>query len=131
MRLHEKDQYTNGKCSAYNCKWCGYIILTSCCIPKVLDTLQVNAVFACDFLTTEHHDGVLLAIITLAYTVLAMVHPRWFTCDDLLATATRNNHHMNYHRKGNIILEPMVKTIWKSDDNWPSNQRITSKIFSM
>ena len=33
----------------------------------------------------------------LTYPVLAMVHPQWFTCDYLLAMATRNNHDMKMY----------------------------------
>ena len=56
--------------------------------------LQVNAGFACNFLTTECEKQFLKAVITLTYPVLAMVHLQWFTCDESLAMATRHNRHI-------------------------------------
>ena len=56
--------------------------------------LQVNVVFACDLLTTVNHKWVLESIIALAksaYNIHTMMNPQWFTCNDLLAIATRNN----------------------------------------
>ena len=84
--------------------------------------MQVNAVFECDLLTSEQNDGVLQAIITLAMSDIhcscdgasAMVYFRWQLEID--------------HQKGYEILRLMVKTVWKSDQDWLCNQ---SKIFSM
>ena len=82
--------------------------------------MQVKARFACDLPTIWYHEQVLDGIINLAksgipldkvfvsvyaipvqkgggllrrlaYPVLAMVHLQWFTCDELLGMATRNN----------------------------------------
>ena len=49
-------------------------------------------------------------LITVAYTVLAMVHLRWFTCDDLLAMATRNYHHF-------MLFELSSKRLYYSEIN--------------
>ena len=57
--------------------------------------MQVNIICSCGLFTTEYNEQLLEAIITLArltYPVLVMVHLQWFTCDELLAMTTRNNH---------------------------------------
>ena len=38
------------------------------------------------------------------YPALAMVHMRWFTCDDLLAMAARNNSHIMLFELSNESL---------------------------
>ena len=50
---------------------------------------------------------------------LATVNLQWFTCD------------ANFHPIEIILTRSMVKTIWKSDENWLRYQRIASKVFSM
>ena len=38
---------------------------------------------------------------------------------------------MSILMKAYEILSTVMKIVWKSDENWLSNQRIASKIFSM
>ena len=75
--------------------WCAFNLDLDRCIMPLTDVTS-KCPFACDLLTIWYHEQVLAAIISLAmsYPVLAMVHPRWSTCNYLLTMATRNNHYM-------------------------------------